>query len=1081
MPITMSCSRCFKNYSIPDDKARKKIACPVCKTALEIGPALKKTPSVSTQPDFPSLPDENLGNLGDSKLKGISKSAVKNKKGVGFFIVVGILGGLVLTLGGVGGFYYFSKNTSETKVQTPKTVTKKVSKIDLSSIIVKARTSDQVFKELLPSALWVVGSFGSGSGSLVHADQGLVLTSYSVINDEFRDAKLTAFFPDQTSVGLELDPIEYFRAKDVKGTKARVVYRDESRDLALLKIDSVPPKAVPIALSRKSAEVGSKIYSIGSSFSNNYLLGLSKGSLWRFSALDVRKVFSRDFTYKSGQKMSSVIVETQSTSDYGDCGGPLVNERVELVGMASGYVLKDKKLGINVDITEVRGFLSSYFRSRGQEWVDVRPSTPGFIGSEEKPQPPSFWLEVLQEGDQPQIEVAKAMLVQFGAKALPELRESFKDPSKNVRLNGLECAALMGIKASGLVSDLQELISDTDDDIQIASIRALGVIGPGGKVAVPLLIKNLTDDNNKVRDAAVSTLGRFLPFNEKDLPTFTPLLSHEEPLLREFAIRSISEMKLPSEDIYKLIQPKYQDKIAEVRRVAVRSSNRVAKAYKDKVVSEVFKLSADENEDVRNEVSDLLRDAGPYTSKEMEPYVQYLGPQSDPKLRNQAVKLITAIDGDLAVYIDGFIYALNEKDRENRLLLLKALSKMVSTQALKIGSAVIPLVADDDKPVQEAAKKVMDQISITSSDELKIFGDFLKSNNKLQVRLQTLNILIGSKNFNWDSAVKDLASCLSDKEPDLKKAALKAASLAGNSAKDLAPEIIALTKEQDINLRLDAFKALSVIGRDPKAMTCLMAGLTNTDNQVYEVCLTGIKELKPPLAPKDIEFLKVPLVSESKNAKVFVLKTLALFGKESGPLLMEVCNLLKDIDVDVKLGVLEVLAFNGMGSKDKLQNIIDIAKVELNPTSDQIKLRKQAFLTLLKLAPECGSVVNPLSDLVDSKDNDISSSALIVLGAMGKEAVPALGKMMAAFNNRILLPTAAEQISKLGKDAVKPLIKGLESTSPEVRLGCVVALGKMGPIAKEAAPSLSKVFYQDKVPLLRSEAKIAQTKVQSGN
>jgi len=39
----------------------------------------------------------------------------------------------------------------------------------------------------------------------------------------------------------------------------------------------------------------------------------------------------------------------------------------------------------------------------------------------------------------------------------------------------------------------------------------------------------------------------------------------------------------------------------------------------------------------------------------------------------------------------------------------------------------------------------------------------------------------------------------------------------------------------------------------------------------------------------------------------------------------------------------------------------------------------------------------------------------------------------------------------------------------------------MGPIAKEAAPSLSKIFYQDKVPLLRSEAKIAQTKVQAGN
>jgi hypothetical protein len=38
----------------------------------------------------------------------------------------------------------------------------------------------------------------------------------------------------------------------------------------------------------------------------------------------------------------------------------------------------------------------------------------------------------------------------------------------------------------------------------------------------------------------------------------------------------------------------------------------------------------------------------------------------------------------------------------------------------------------------------------------------------------------------------------------------------------------------------------------------------------------------------------------------------------------------------------------------------------------------------------------------------------------------------------------------------------------------------MGPVAKEAAPGLAKLAFQDKVPLIRTEAKTAQTRVQSG-
>ena len=209
------------------------------------------------------------------------------------------------------------------------------------------------------------------------------------------------------------------------------------------------------------------------------------------------------------------------------------------------------------------------------------------MDSTEEAKPPSFWLEVLREGDDSQVEAAKGMLVRFGTKALPELREAIKDKKKSTRIAGLDCVTLIGKKASEMVTDLQELIADAncDVDVKIAAIRAIGLLGPSARVSVPTLIQSLTDSNNHVREISVSTLSRFLPFNEKDLPTFTGLLAHKEATIREFAIRSVADMKASADEIYKLIQPMYQDKAPEVRAVAVRSSVGIAKNYKEKVLS----------------------------------------------------------------------------------------------------------------------------------------------------------------------------------------------------------------------------------------------------------------------------------------------------------------------------------------------------------------------------------------------------------------------------------------------------------------------------------------------------------------
>src|SRR5438067_1165594 len=66
-----------------------------------------------------------------------------------------------------------------------------------------------------------------------------------------------------------------------------------------------------------------------------------------------------------------------SSGEPGDGGGPLVNDRAELVAVVShrGSPVTANMVNSSIDIREVRQFLDAHFQSFGQKWHDV-PSMP---------------------------------------------------------------------------------------------------------------------------------------------------------------------------------------------------------------------------------------------------------------------------------------------------------------------------------------------------------------------------------------------------------------------------------------------------------------------------------------------------------------------------------------------------------------------------------------------------------------------------------------------------------------------------------------------------------------------------------
>jgi len=218
---------------------------------------------------------------------------------------------------------------------------------------------EKVYKNTLRSTVWVVvphgnGRAGTGTGSLVDVKKRFILTNYHVVRE--RDDALI-YFPIINKNGKVVAERETYRTSGA-GIKGKVVAREPKHDLALIVLDAVPPDARPIPLAADSPGPGQRVHSIG-----NY--GAS-GALFNYNTGNVRQVYQKKFMAADGKgenafAVDAKIVETDNPINPGDSGGPVVNDRGDLVAVTQGHLNDAQARGVSIliDVTEVRKFLAS--------------------------------------------------------------------------------------------------------------------------------------------------------------------------------------------------------------------------------------------------------------------------------------------------------------------------------------------------------------------------------------------------------------------------------------------------------------------------------------------------------------------------------------------------------------------------------------------------------------------------------------------------------------------------------------------------------------------------------------------------
>jgi S1-C subfamily serine protease len=236
--------------------------------------------------------------------------------------------------------------------------------------------AEALYNKVVKSSVFIVtpmkgGGFGMGSGSLIDLDKKLVLTNYHVVDEE-----KTVFvqFPIFVKGNMITDKKQYLgnipAGKAIKGT---VLYRDKTRDLALVELATVPAGTSALPLAKTSPNRNQTVWNIGSPGDVEQVFSVTRG--------EVRAVAVEEHLIGGGGevlKLKCKVITATNPINAGDSGGPLVNKKGEQVGVTESSNTRASLVNIFVDVTEVRALLQEKkitIKEQSEETGD-KPAVP---------------------------------------------------------------------------------------------------------------------------------------------------------------------------------------------------------------------------------------------------------------------------------------------------------------------------------------------------------------------------------------------------------------------------------------------------------------------------------------------------------------------------------------------------------------------------------------------------------------------------------------------------------------------------------------------------------------------------------
>jgi HEAT repeat protein/S1-C subfamily serine protease len=782
----------------------------------------------------------------------------------------------------------------------------------------RSLTPEQVYRRLLRSTAWVVvraeDRVGSGSGSLVDSREGLVMTNHHVVAGS---TGVLVFFPAYEGKTLITSPKHYAENAKTLAVRARVVASDPRRDLALLKLERVPPGVPVLPLARESPSPGRKMHSIGASGVD---LKTGKGTLWRYTSGDVRQVYQRTDTYPDGQTISAWTVETQSPVNPGDSGGPVVDDRGVLVAVVSAAETRKRAVSMFIDIREVRDFLRAHYRGLGKEWADeavpelvevdqlprlikelgaAKPQTRaraaralGDLGPEARPAIPAL-LRAWKAADTLVAQQVARALEKIGPPDpadIGALVAALEEGPRGAKLYCVRTLVRMGVAGRKGLSALVARCRDEDLEVRLAALQALPRVGDAGDAGVVgALLGALRDPQSQVRRSAASGLLQLgKPVRQQAFAPLLAALPDTDPAAAREVERALAALGPPGEEDVAVLAAALKSPAPRLRLFAARSLHSLGVSAKA-ATAELIKAVGD----------------------------------ADAGVRLAAVQTLGQFGADARPAVPALVRALKDQDSKVRGAAAAALGG--AGREPGVYPALLRALADQDADARSSVQAALEQLGGPARADAESIGSCLGDDNPL-VRAFAADAL-ARLGADAKTHVPELRGLLKDKSLHARLAAVRALGAVGPSAREAAPGLLLLMEEKITpsagepaqgTFHKAVLAALEKIGMEDAgaALPVLRKALKDADPEVRAQAASTVGALgvrgKPAVADLVLLFRHPKTQAAAEEA-------LVKMGGEIVPVLM---THLDDRDRSVVLGVVQVLAKLGPTAKKAVTKLL---------------------------------------------------------------------------------------------------------------------------------------------------------------
>jgi HEAT repeat protein len=288
-----------------------------------------------------------------------------------------------------------------------------------------------------------------------------------------------------------------------------------------------------------------------------------------------------------------------------------------------------------------------------------------------------------------------------------------------------------------------------------------------------------------------------------------------------------------------------------------------------------------------------------------------------------------------------------------------------------------------------------------------------------------------------------------DSAATIRAAGATALGRLGSNAANAAPALCRTLKDKSVLARRSATWALGrVAPKDRPVASALAEALKDTDAETRLESARALAEAGPHLKPL-VPALCHALKDDDPHVRAAAAAALGQTAPKGVKVVKPLIETVADGNIEVQVAVIDVLAKFGPAAQDAVGPLLDLQKpippspilthfpdksrawIEAAQTeSERARAHWAALRALANIAPRDSRVVGPIIDTLDDAGEEMSREV-----------------------GRVL--------RMIGKPAVKQLIQRLSHRQFEVRLSAAIALGEIGPDAREAVPALRQLAASD--------------------